>query len=332
MARLTAKYGRPESLTEYFGKSQGSWRAVPASWGSAYYPAVTRIDLFRQYVDLDVQAMSPVGTVMGSGYEQWTWHAFLMAAEKCFKAGYPFGLPVSSSGDASQWLGALFRSFGAILVDANGNITARSDSVRAVLDYARRLATFLPSEVYSWDNASNNRALIGGKSALIFNPASAWAGAVSDNLQVGERLWHHSLPAGEHGRFVPFVPNFWGVWNFSKNKTAAKELIEWLSEREQVERACVASRGNDVPPFPSMIDFPIWVEAGPPKGTLFNYPIRPSHQAAPCDPGWPAPLGIANQISVQATAAKMVARFARGGMSVDETIAETEQELEGFMR
>jgi hypothetical protein len=26
--------------------------------------------------------------------------------------------------------------------------------------------------------------------------------------------------------------NSWG-WNFSKNKTAAKELLEWLSEREQ---------------------------------------------------------------------------------------------------
>jgi hypothetical protein len=33
--------------------------------------------------------------------------------------------------------------------DAKGNITAKSDNVRQVLDYARRLAPFLPPDVYS---------------------------------------------------------------------------------------------------------------------------------------------------------------------------------------
>ena len=78
--------------------------------------------------------------------------------------------------------------------------------------------------------------------------------------------------------------------------------------------------------------FPDLGRRGSAEGSLFNYPIRPSHRAAPCDPGWPAPPGIANQISVQATAAKMVARLTQGGMSVGQTIAMAEQELEGFMR
>ena len=65
--------------------------------------------------------------------------------------------------------------------DAKGNFTAKSDNVGQVLDYARRLAPFLPPDVYSWDDASNNRALISGKSALIFNPPSAWVVAMRDN-------------------------------------------------------------------------------------------------------------------------------------------------------
>jgi hypothetical protein len=46
----------------------------------------------------------------------------------------------------------------------------RSDEVRQVLEY---LVKFLPRDVLSYDSASNNRALISGQSALIFNPPSA---------------------------------------------------------------------------------------------------------------------------------------------------------------
>jgi ABC-type glycerol-3-phosphate transport system substrate-binding protein len=100
-------------------------------------------------------------------------------------------LPVGTTGDSTFWVAALFRSFGAALVDAKGTITAKSDDVRQVLDYARRLTPFLPPDVYSWDDASNNRALISGKSALIINPASAWVVAMRDNPKVGEQIWHH---------------------------------------------------------------------------------------------------------------------------------------------
>ena len=50
-----------------------------------------------------------------------------------------------------------------------------------ILELIRRTSAFLPPDVYAWDNASNNRALISGKSALIMNPPSAWAVAKRDN-------------------------------------------------------------------------------------------------------------------------------------------------------
>ena len=48
------------------------------------------------------------------------------------------------------------------------------------LEYAQKLVKFLPADAVSFDDASNNRALISGKSALIFNPPSAWAVAKRD--------------------------------------------------------------------------------------------------------------------------------------------------------
>jgi hypothetical protein len=174
--------------------------------------------------------------------------------------------------------------------------------------------------------------LIAGRVSLIPDPPSAWAVAVRDNPSVGEQIWHHPFPAGEYGRFALYSPACWGVWNFGKNKSAAKELIEWLAQREQVETICTATRGYELPVFVSMTDFPVWEEVGPPKGTLFNYPIKPHHHTEPTIPGWPAPPAIAAQIHSQATVPKMIARVTQSGMPIEQSITLAEQELEGFMR
>ena len=42
----------------------------------------------------------------------------------------------------------------------------------------------------SWDDASNNRALISGKAAYIWNPPSAWAVAKRDAPEVAADCWH----------------------------------------------------------------------------------------------------------------------------------------------
>jgi ABC-type glycerol-3-phosphate transport system substrate-binding protein len=190
----------------------------------------------------------------------------------------------------------------------------------------------LQGDVFSWDDASNNRALISGKSALIFNPPSAWAVAKKDAPQVGEDCWTFPNPAGPAGRFLPYLPYFWGVWSFAKNKSAAKELIEWLSEREQAIQLCTATSGYDIPPFQSMTDFPVWAEEGPPKGTVYNYPLRPQHHAQAHVAAYPAPPDIAVQIYSQATMTKMIARCTQGGQSIDQTIAWAQGEIEGFSR
>jgi hypothetical protein len=70
----------------------------------------------------------------------------LKAAEACHKGGNPFGIGVGTTGDNVDTAGAIFNGFGAMLVDAKGNITVKSDPVREALDYYRRLMAFLPSD------------------------------------------------------------------------------------------------------------------------------------------------------------------------------------------
>jgi ABC-type glycerol-3-phosphate transport system substrate-binding protein len=185
--------------------------------------------------------------------------------------------------------------------------------------------------VISYDDASNNRALISGRTALIFNPPSAWAVAKRDAPAVAADCWTFSSPAGPKGRFVPNLNYFWGVYNFSPNKTAAKEMIEYLMQREQIEQRCNLVQGYDLPPFPSMLNFKIWETVGPPQGTVYNYPIRPWHNAKPSVAAWEASPDVAVQIYNGGVETNMVARL-MNGQSVEQVVAWASDEVAAFTR
>ena len=328
---LIAQYGAPASAVEYLGKQDGHWVAVPATAGSQMKGPCGRIDLFKQHAGIDLTKMYPAGGPPDKALtDKWTWDTFLMAAEKCHKAGFPFGIGMGQTADSVDSAGALFSAFGAHLVDTKGNITVNSDATRQVLDYAKRLVQFLPPDVFAWDDASNNKWLISGKGALIMNPPSAWAVAKRDNPKVAEQLWTFPAPKGPMGRFQPGLPFYWGIWKFSKNKAAARSLLTYLSQRSSVEQLVQGSGGFDMPAFSSLRNFKIWDEVGPPKGTLSHYP--PKGDEIVSIPGAPAPAAIANQMFAQATMPKMIAKFTQGGESMDKVIGWATSELEGFMR
>ena len=154
-----------------------------------------------------------------------------------------------------------------MLIDAKGTIQLDTPEMTQCLEFCPKLVKFYPDDAVSYDDASNNRALISGKTALIFNPPSAWAVAKRDAPQVAADCWTFSAPTGPKGRFVPTATFFWGVWQFSKNQSAAKELIDvpdasasrWRSADNGVE-------GYDMPPYAGMLDFKIWEKVEPPEG------------------------------------------------------------------
>jgi len=199
-----------------------------------------------------------------------------------------------------------------------------------VLEYMQRLVKVMPQDVFAWDDASNNKALISGQSSLIFNPPSAWAVAVRDAPKVAEQLWTFPTPKGPKGNFEPAVPFFWGVWKFSKNIPAAKSLLAYLCQRSSVEQTVAASHGYDIPPFAKLNDFKTWTEEGPPKGSIYNYPPRGDVQMV--IPYSESPTKIANQIYAQATVPKMIAQCTQQGKTIEQAMDWAAGELEGFSR
>jgi ABC-type glycerol-3-phosphate transport system substrate-binding protein len=313
MKSLMAKYGPTSHAAEYLGKAEGHWMAVPVGWGSAPLTTCGRISLLKQHAGIDVQKWYP-------------------AEKSTPEAALPMGFGCGSgSTDANQTWGATFGAFGADLVDAKGNITTDTDSVMACMEYCKKMTQFMPADTVSWDDASNNRALISGKAGLIWNPPSAWAVAKRDAPAVAADCWTFPNPKGVKGRLVPHRQYFWGIWKFANNKGAAKELIEYLSQREQVETLAAPVAGYDIPPFESMSDLKIWAEVEPPKGTVFNYPIRPWHDAEYYIPGSSGPPEIAVQMWNRGIQAGMVSRL-MAGQTIKQSIAWAKDELEGFSR
>jgi len=329
---LIQQGGDVGKTVEYLGQANGHWIAVPTSVGTQTKPPCGRIDLFKEHAELDITQMYPAGGQPNKELtDRWTWDFFADAAAKLNKAGYPFGMPMGPTSDAVDWVGAVFAAYGAQFVDEKGDIVIKSDATRQVLDWFKKLVPNLPQDVFAWDDASNNKALISGKSALIMNPPSAWAVAKRDAPQVAQNLWTFGPPKGPKGRMMPFLPYYWTVWKFSPNKPAAKALLTYLQQEAQVERLVEASQGYDIPPYRKLNNFNVWSKQGPPEGTIYSYPPRYEDEITSISMA-PAPPKIAVQMYTQATCTKMIAQCTQQGKSIDQAIAWAADEIEGFMR
>ena len=331
MKRLTAQYGPVAAASKYLFTVKDQWLSVPCSSGNQNKGPCGRISVLKQAAGLDIVKMYPPSAEATPDADNWTYDTMLKAAEACKKANMTFGIGLGTTADSVDTAGAMFAAFGAEVITAKGEVNVRSDNVRQVLEYAQQLVKYLPEDAVSYDDASNNRALISGRSAMIWNPPSAWAVAKRDAPAVAADCWTFPAPKGPKGRFLPMGAFSWGIWNFSSNKSAAKELIEFLSQRENVEARCKVTQGYDIPPFASMTDFKIWDEVEPPKGTVYHYPIRKSHHQENSIALAPAPPEIAVQVYNRGTLPTMLAKL-QNGQSIKQVQDWAQDELEGFVR
>jgi ABC-type glycerol-3-phosphate transport system substrate-binding protein len=137
--------GEVNRTVQYLGQADGKWLGVPACTGSQIQAPCSRIDLMKQHANIDVQDMYPAGSPPKA--DNWTLDTFLKAAEACHKGGHPFGIGLGQTTDSVVAAGAIFQSFGAQLVDANANLTVKTDEVRQALEYYKKLIAFLPLDV-----------------------------------------------------------------------------------------------------------------------------------------------------------------------------------------
>ncbi len=330
IADIEASVGPIDAAAKYCFYIDGAWRSSPVAVMGQTHAFNSRIDHFREFAGIDLTDMFPAGPRDADKTAAWTYDGLLSAAQKTHAAGHGFGAALSPTPDATFWLSPLFAAFGAVLVDANRDITVDSDETRAVLAYMKELSQFMPDTVYAWDDASNNRWILSGNGSAVINPPSPWAVAKRDRPDIAPLIWHHDLPAGPRGRFRHLIPNGWGIWHFSENKEAAKDLLRHVAQRHIVEELVTASNGYEAIIFDSFRDFGVVEAAAPPAGTLYNYPTRGDEQLILC--GTPAPNDVAAQIFTQGIYGNLVSRVTADNETFDDAILWAEDELAGLLR
>ena len=227
---LGKKYGAWMESSKSAAQVGGRWYAVPDFYISI--PVLWRKDLFES---------------VGMGAPN-TWEDLRKAGRLLKAKGHPTGMQFSHCNDANHNWRALMYCFGAKETDPSGqNIEIDSKEMREALKFAKALYDEgMTPEVFSWDDASDNRFLASGVASWIHDAISAFRTTEDTNPEVFKHTYCLPEAAGPTGlRWNVGEPNVWAIWKSSKNIPAAKEFIQGISDSQK--DAMGASRGYNMP-------------------------------------------------------------------------------------
>jgi len=177
-----------------------------------------------------------------------TWELARVAARTLKPKGNPAGMAFSHCNDANlNWRSLMF-SFGATETDPSGdNPTIDSKEMREALRFAKAMFDEgMTPEVFSWDDASDNRFLASGIAGWIHDAISAYRTTESTNPPVFKNTFIALEPAGPGGKRVSVSASIVFLsWKFSKNPQAAKEYLTALVDNDK--EAMIQSTGYNMP-------------------------------------------------------------------------------------
>ncbi|MDQ3945117.1 MAG: extracellular solute-binding protein [Actinomycetota bacterium] len=187
------------------------------------------------------------------GVRPGTWDDVLKAGARLKAKGYPLGIGLSPDFDSNLALQALMHAYGSSLQDGEGKVAINSPAtVEAVKIGAEIFRTGMTEEVLTWDAASNNRFLAGGKGSLILNPVSAIRAVEKQDAALAGQVALAPAPAGPSGRLAPVATvSVFVIWRFSKNQELAKQFLVDLALNYR--EAFVRSESFNLPAFPGAV-------------------------------------------------------------------------------
>src|SRR6185503_12491451 len=176
-----------------------------------------------------------------------TWDDLRKASGQLKSKGHPSGMQFSHCNDANHNWRALMYCYGVKETDPSGqNITIDSKEMREALKMGKALYDEgMTPEVFSWDDASDNRFLASGVASWIHDGISAFHSTRVTNPKVFEQTFVVPEVAGPGGTWNVGEPNVWAIWKFSKNVAGAKEFIQAIGDSQK--DAMQASLGYNMP-------------------------------------------------------------------------------------
>jgi multiple sugar transport system substrate-binding protein len=252
--------------------------------------------------------------------ETWEEIAEMSAAAQNPPEHYGMGFALSNVGDANLTT-TMLQSWGGRVADDTGTTcTLDSPETRAFLEWITGAFEdgLFPPGVTTWDGAGDNTAYQSGNALFIANPGSVYLNIRDNDPELLEFTRYSGLPAGPVMRLVPMSTVIRSIpaSTSPEKQERAKDLFAYLAEDEfMAEYMSAAIYG---PAMQSQVDFPVFTESPVHVGLL--------DAALSGTPGTFPDVNNTALAEYQTNflTPKMIQRIVVDGLSIDESIAETQ--------
>jgi len=246
------------------------------------------------------------------------------------KFGNPVGLGLSQETDSNMALRALLWSFGGAEQDEQGRVVLDSKETIEALKFARALYQETETdEVFTWDPASNNRAMLAGRISFAQNAISITRTAEKENPEIARNIGLTQALRGPVRRIASeHLMNCYVVWKFAENPDGAKQfLIDLVDNFATVFQE---SEFYNFPCYPSTVpDLAAELSRDPKAEPRGKYAVLASVLDWTTNVGYPGYATPAtDEVFSTFIIPTMFARVARGEIDPEAAASAAQRELE----
>jgi multiple sugar transport system substrate-binding protein len=265
------------------------------------------------------------------GAKPTSWDAVLKAAPKLKANGHPIGIGMNNELDSNMALIALMQCFGAYIQDAHANVTLNTKATRDAVTYMANLyRRGMNSDVFAWQPASNNTAMLAGQISLAFNAISILRTAELQNPALARNLAILPVPKGPKQRLgLEHVMGVYVIWKFAEQKALAKRFLR--DQQLAYTGHFLNSKFYNFPGWPGAVKNIKKRLAKDPSG---KYVVLDSiSKNATANVGFPGFSNAAiDEVFNKGLIPQMFAEVARGDKSAAESVRDTAGEVRGVFR
>ncbi len=291
---------------------KGRWLAVPFAfvpngwvyrkdlWGQAGKPNFVdnHDDLLRVGTQVRAATGKPVGEALGHAY-----------------------------GDATTMWYSTMWNYGGQEVQKDGKTVAlNSKETKAAMQWAADMwSKALDQSGLSWDDSSNNKAYAAKAISATLNGASIYINTLPGHSLADPDLSKVTSAAvpikGPKAQSTIHLNFAHAVMKWTKNPGAAKDLVEFLMQKENFSEFLDAANGYDSYPGAAFDSHPIW--AKDPVLKQFNDAVKLARW-----PGWPGPPSKqSSKVQTSFIVVDMFAKVVQNPGQLDKILSDTEGQL-----
>jgi multiple sugar transport system substrate-binding protein len=245
------------------------------------------------------------------------------------KSGLPCGIGLSQDNDTTSAIRAILWSFGGAEQDENGNVVINSKETIEALKFTRALYQESETpEVFTWNETSNNLAMLAGRISYTMNAISITRAAEKDNQEMSHKIWLGSALKGPKRRLSPAnVANHYVIWDFAENKEGAKQFL--VDMADNFGEVFKFSEFYNFPCFPNTVpDLEARLAIDPKAAPQNKYKVLDNVLDWTTNIGYPGyATNAINEVASTYVLNTAFAKVARGDMRAEEAAQSAEDQL-----